>query len=84
LAVIWQLSFLKLTMRMHILAVSVFAMACALQTALISLQAWRGVPSHFNLETPLDAAIARVLAFGGFVLVACAVYFTTFHFAVVF
>jgi hypothetical protein len=33
---------------------------------LISLQAWRGVPSHFNLETPLDAAIARVLAFGGF------------------
>lgn len=39
-AVIWQLLFLKLTKRMHILAVSVFAIACALQTALICLQAW--------------------------------------------
>jgi hypothetical protein len=37
-AVIWQLSFLKLTKRMHILAVSVFAAACALQTALVVYQ----------------------------------------------
>jgi len=34
------------------------------------LQAWRGVPSHFNLETTFDALVARTLAAGGIALVA--------------
>ena len=41
-----------------------------METVLVSLQAWRGVPSHFNVETPFDAMIARTLAAGGAVLVA--------------
>ncbi|GAB3279038.1 RNA-guided endonuclease InsQ/TnpB family protein [Parasphingorhabdus pacifica] len=40
-----------------------------LETALITVQAWRGVPSHFNLETPLDAAVSSTLAVGGAIIV---------------
>ena len=40
-----------------------------METALVSLQAWRGVPSHFNMETSLDAWVARALAAGGITLV---------------
>ena len=46
-----------------------FRLACALETALVTLQAWRGVPSHFNLETTFDGLVARVLAGGGLVLI---------------
>jgi hypothetical protein len=53
-----------------------FTTACALETFLVSLQAWRGVPSHFNVETPFDAAIAQTLAVGGFALVAIIVVLT--------
>ncbi len=55
---------------------SIFAAACVLETFLVSLQAWRGVPSHFNMETPLDAGIAQTLAVGGFTLVAVLVMLT--------
>ena len=42
-----------------------FAAACVLEVALITVQAWRRTPSHFNLSTPLDGVIARTLAAGG-------------------
>jgi hypothetical protein len=29
------------------------------ETAIIGVQAWRGVPSHYNFSTPLDAALMR-------------------------
>ena len=63
-------SFLPLKDRSRTLLLGVFAAACVLETFLVSLQAWRGVPSHFNVETPFDAAVAQVLAVGGFTLVA--------------
>jgi hypothetical protein len=63
-------SFLPLRNRSRTLLLGLFTTACALETFLVSLQTWRGVPSHFNVETPFDAAIAQTLAVGGFTLVA--------------
>lgn len=69
-------SFVPLKDRSRTLLLGGFAAACVLETFLVSLQAWRGVPSHFNVETPLDAAIAQALAFGGFTLVAIIIVLT--------
>jgi hypothetical protein len=63
-------SFLPLKNRSRAFLLGLFIAACVLETSLVSLQAWRGVPSHFNVETPFDAAIAQTLALGGFTLVA--------------
>ena len=69
-------SFMRLKDRTRTVLLGVFAAACVLETFLVSLQAWRGVPSHFNVETPFDAAIAQTLAAGGFTLVAIIVALT--------
>jgi hypothetical protein len=69
-------SFLQLSTRVRAFLLGVFAAASALETTLVSLQAWRGVPSHFNVETTFDAWVARMLAAGGFVLVAVIVVLT--------
>src|SRR5437762_2065919 len=29
------------------------------ETAVMAIQAWRGLPSHYNFSTPLDAALMR-------------------------
>src|SRR5262249_20435147 len=50
------------------------------ETVLVTVQAWRGVPSHFNLETTFDGLVARTLAGGGFALVAVIVALTTVSF----
>lgn len=70
LTIVWVSSFLRLGERTRKILLGGFIAACTLETALVTLQAWRGVPSHFNLETPFDALIARVLAGGGMALVA--------------
>src|SRR5205814_500094 len=54
--IVWVASFLRLTDRRRAALVGAFTAACVLETALVSLQAWRGVPSHFNVETTFDAA----------------------------
>jgi hypothetical protein len=69
ITVVWIATFLRLRDRSRALLLGAFTLACALETALVTLQVWRGVPSHFNLETPFDGAIARSLAGGGIVLV---------------
>ena len=69
-------SFLSVRDRTRSLLLGIFAAACALETFLVSLQAWRAVPSHFNVETPFDAAVAQALAAGGFTLVAVIVVLT--------
>ena len=71
--VTWIASFLPLKDRSRTLLLGIFAAACVLETFLVSLQAWRGVPSHFNVETPFDAVVAQTLAVGGFTLVAIVV-----------
>lgn len=74
--VTWVASFLQLTNRVRAILLAAFTAACALETTLVSLQAWRGVPSHFNVETTFDGWVARMLAAGGFVLVAVIVVLT--------
>jgi hypothetical protein len=69
-------SFVPLKNRSRTLLLGVFTAACVLETFLVSLQTWRGVPSHFNVETPFDAAIAQTLALGGFTLVAIIIVLT--------
>jgi hypothetical protein len=69
-------SFLSLKNRFRTLLLGLFTAACVLETFLVSLQAWRGVPSHFNVETPFDAAIAQTLALGGFTLVVIIIILT--------
>ena len=73
-------SFVPLKDRSRTLLVGLFTAACVLETFLVSLQTWRGVPSHFNVETPLDAAIAQTLALGGFTLVAIIIVLTVIVF----
>jgi len=70
ITITWVSSFLRLGDRARTTVLSAFAIASVLETALVSLQAWRGVPSHFNLETPVDAVVTQLLAAGGVALVA--------------
>ncbi len=76
ITIVWVSSFVRLGTRTRTMLLAVFTLACVVETALVSVQAWRGVPSHFNLETPFDARIARTLAIGGGVLIAIIVTFT--------
>ena len=76
ITIVWVAWFVRLTDRTRGLLLSGFTVACAVETVLVTLQAWRGVPSHFNLETTFDGLVARALAAGGFVLVGIIVTFT--------
>jgi hypothetical protein len=69
ITVTWVTSFLNLRHRARAALVSVFAAASVLETGLVTMQAWRGVPSHFNVATSFDALVTRGLAGGGVVLV---------------
>ena len=69
ITIVWVASFIRLGRTVRILLLGVFAVACVLETALISMQAWRGVPSHFNVETRFDAGVTGFLAGGGVTLV---------------
>jgi hypothetical protein len=76
ISIVWVASFLRLGDRTRPVLLGAFTVTCVVETTLVSLQAWRGVPSHFNVETAFDAAVARTLAAGGVVLVATIVILT--------
>jgi hypothetical protein len=76
LAVTWATSFVDLRPRVRDLLLGVFTAACVLETALVTLQVWRGVPSHFDFETPFDTTVSMTLAVGGGVIILCALGFT--------
>ena len=76
ITIVWASSFLPLGARSQVFLLNTFTAACIVETGLVSLQAWRGVPSHFNMETTADALVARALAAGGFALVAIIVVLT--------
>jgi hypothetical protein len=70
ITIVWVASFLPLADRTRAGLLGVFTVACILETVLVSLQAWRNVPSHYNIETAFDALVARTLAVGGLALIA--------------
>ncbi len=72
LTVTWLSTLLAMPERGRRRVVGVFTAACVVEVVLVSTQAWRGVPSHFNRETAVDSAISTVLAAGGAVIVVAA------------
>jgi hypothetical protein len=62
-------SMLTMGRRTRSVLLGVFTAVSVVETALITMQAWRGVPSHVNFETPFDAAVSTVLAAGGGVII---------------
>ena len=74
--IVWVTSWLTLGDRTRRALLGAFIVACVLETLLVSLQAWRGVPSHFNIETTFDGLVARALAAGGVALIAIIVSLT--------
>ena len=69
ITIAWVSSYLPLRDRGRRLLLGGFAAASVVEVALITVQAWRRVPSHFNMETGFDTAVSRVLAGGGGVLI---------------
>lgn len=66
-AVTWASTFVDVRARRTVLGA--FAAASVVEVVVISVQAWRGVPSHFNTTTPVNAAFAFSAAAGGGVLI---------------
>ncbi|MGV9278546.1 hypothetical protein [Streptomyces griseosporeus] len=69
LAVAWVTSYLRVGARLRAVLLAVFAVDCVVEVGGITLQAWRRVPSHLDMETPFDTAVSMTLAVGGAVLV---------------
>jgi hypothetical protein len=74
--VVWATHFVRVGAVARRVLIGGFTVACVLETALVSMQAWRHVPSHFNFTTPFDAAVAGALAFGGMLIVLLVLGFT--------
>jgi hypothetical protein len=78
-SVAWATSFLRLRARGVVLGA--FLVASVVETVLVSMQAWRGVPSHFDFATPFDTVVSMTLAAGGAVIVAVGIACTAAAFA---
>ncbi|MDQ7805067.1 hypothetical protein Q5425_15080 [Amycolatopsis sp. A133] len=75
-SVAWATSFLTMRPRLRGVLLGAFTWASVTEVVLVSMQAWRGVPSHFNFGTPFDNVVSMTLAAGGGVLVLTVVGFT--------
>lgn len=65
ITLVWVGTWIRQSERARSVTLCLFTAASVVEVGLISLQAWRGVPSHFNSETGLDRVIATSLAVGG-------------------
>jgi hypothetical protein len=57
----WVFTFLPAWPRMRRIVGWLSAVVLLTELAIIDLQAWRGVTSHFNVATPLDAALFGIM-----------------------
>ncbi|MEU6610548.1 hypothetical protein ABZ922_36865 [Streptomyces shenzhenensis] len=69
IAITWVTAYLRIGARLRAGLLAVFAADCVVEVGGITLQAWRRVPSHLDMETPFDTAVSMTLAVGGAVLV---------------
>ncbi|CCH34479.1 hypothetical protein ABZ816_37645 [Actinosynnema sp. NPDC047251] len=61
------------TSRLKAFWIGLFTVASVLEVTLIGVQAWRGVPSHFNEATALDTVVTRCLTAGGVMIIVSVV-----------
>ncbi|MET7540867.1 hypothetical protein [Streptomyces sp. NPDC005507] len=69
IALTWVTSYLRIGARTRNVLLVVFAADCVLEVGGITLQAWRRVPSHLDMESGFDTAVSMSLAVGGGILV---------------
>ena len=53
----WFLTFIPKKPVIWWILSSIYVVATFMEVFLVTMQVWRGVPSHFNLSTPFDAAV---------------------------
>ncbi|MGW4519518.1 hypothetical protein [Amycolatopsis sp. NPDC004378] len=75
-SVAWATSFLTVRPQVRNVLLGAFTAASVAEVVLVSMQAWRGVPSHFDFGTPFDTAVSMTLAAGGAVIVLTIIGFT--------
>ncbi|GAA3114241.1 hypothetical protein [Streptomyces echinatus] len=80
MALTWVTSYLRTGDRLRAALLLVFAADCVVEVGGITLQAWRRVPSHLNMETPFDTSVSMTLAVGGGVLAALLTVFAVVSF----
>jgi hypothetical protein len=61
----WVTTYLRLAPKRRAWLLGGLAVISVVEVSGITVQAWRGVPSHLNTSTPVNAAIAYTLAAGG-------------------
>ncbi|MGH8877763.1 MAG: hypothetical protein ACRD0P_10535 [Stackebrandtia sp.] len=74
--IVWVSTYINIRPRARNILIGVFTAASAYEVAGITVQRWRGLPSHFNNEDPVSAVIMVGLAAGGGVLVAVVIALT--------
>ncbi len=57
----WVFTYLPAWPRLKSIVGWITALVLVLEVAIIDLQAWRGTTSHFNVSTPLDAALFSIM-----------------------
>lgn len=75
-SVAWATSFLTVRPKLRSILIGAFTAASVAEVVLVSMQAWRGMPSHFDFETPFDTAVSMTLAAGGGVIILTIIGFT--------
>ena len=57
----WFLTFVPKQRVIWWILSSIYAIATIVEVFLVTMQVWRGVPSHFNISTPFDAAVFNLM-----------------------